>query len=357
MTPINLVEAVMAIVLLIPAAGLLGGGIAWAVGAHVWTTAFLTAAVPPAGLLLAVAADVRRALRRRKAPHRLADLARHVALPPSPASCGTQRPASRQPRDGSPPPTSASASNPRLRHRRPAPRLDRISRLRARRRVPLRPSPASQDRTSRLESPAVPPHFHRTPSPDPPMADLRTLDALRADPPDSIGALVDRLGQAAFGVGILFVGAINLFAPIPGLGQAAAVLAVLLVLQIAQGARHPWLPPRIRNVALPPDKVAQTLAAAIPWIARATRLARPGTLPAGRVAIPLLAALPLLFMLIPLPGSNMLVAPALMVLGVAQSMDCIRLAALGLLLQAGGLGILVLAYGSLLAGVLAVAGA
>jgi len=189
------------------------------------------------------------------------------------------------------------------------------------------------------------------------MADLRTLDALRADPPDSIGALVDRLGQAAFGVGILFVGAINLFAPIPGLGQAAAVLAVLLVLQIAQGARHPWLPPRIRNVSLPPDKVAQTLTSTLPWIARATRCARPGTLPAARLAIPLLTALPLLFMLIPLPGSNMLVAPALMALGVAQSMTCIRLAILGLLLQAAGLGTLALAYAPLLVSVLAVAGA
>jgi hypothetical protein len=61
-------------------------------------------------------------------------------------------------------------------------------------------------------------------------------------------------------------------------------------------------------------------------------------------------------MLIPLPGSNMLVAPALMALGVAQSMNCIRLAILGLLLQAAGLGTLALAYGPLLASVLAVAG-
>lgn len=151
------------------------------------------------------------------------------------------------------------------------------------------------------------------------MADLRSLDALRADPPDSIGALVDRLGQAGFGIGLLFVGAINLFAPVPGLGQAAAVLACLLAFQIARGARHPWLPERIRAVALPPDKVAHTLASAIPWIAWATRIARPGSLPLPRASIPLLCALPLLFMLIPLPGSNMLVAPALAISSASPS--------------------------------------
>jgi len=188
------------------------------------------------------------------------------------------------------------------------------------------------------------------------MADLRALDALCTDPPDSIGAFVDRLGKAAFGVGLLFVGAINLFAPIPGLGQVAAVLAVLLVLQIVQGVDHPWLPLWIRNTSLPPDKVAQILAAARPWIARGARFARPGTLPVAHVIIPVLTTLPLLFMLIPLPGSNMLVAPALMVLGIAQSMGCIRLAILGLLLQVAGLGILVLTYGSFLAGVLVIAG-
>jgi hypothetical protein len=188
------------------------------------------------------------------------------------------------------------------------------------------------------------------------MADLRSLEALRADPPASIGDLVDRLGQAGFGIGILFVGAINLFAPVPGLGQAAAVLACLLVFQVARGDHHPWLPQRIRTVALPPEKVALTLASAIPWIARATRIARPASLPLPRLVIPLLCALPLLFMLIPLPGSNMLVAPALAVLGVAQSMGCIRLAALGAVLQAAGIGVILLFYGSLLVGILALAG-
>jgi hypothetical protein len=188
------------------------------------------------------------------------------------------------------------------------------------------------------------------------MADLRSLDALRADPPASIGDLVDRLGQAAFGLGILFVGAINLFAPVPGLGQAAAVLACLLAFQIARGDRHPWLPPSIRTVALPPEAVARTLAAAIPWIARATRIARPASLPLPRIVIPLLCFLPLLFMLVPLPGSNMLVAPALAVLGAAQSIRCIRLAVLGAALQAAGIGIIFLLYKSLLVGILAAAG-
>jgi hypothetical protein len=136
-----------------------------------------------------------------------------------------------------------------------------------------------------------------------PIADLRSLDALRADPPASIGDLVDRLGQAGFGLGILFAGAINLFAPVPGLGQAAAVLACLLAFQIARGDRHPWLPPSIRTVALPPEAVARTLASAIPW---------------------------------------MLVAPALAVLGAV--------------LQAAGIGTILLFYKSLLVGILAVAG-
>jgi hypothetical protein len=61
-------------------------------------------------------------------------------------------------------------------------------------------------------------------------------------------------------------------------------------------------------------------------------------------------------MLIPLPGSNMLVAPALAVLGVAQSMGCIRLAALGAVLQAAGTSVILLFYGSLLVGILALAG-
>jgi hypothetical protein len=188
------------------------------------------------------------------------------------------------------------------------------------------------------------------------MADLRSLDALRTDPPASIGDLVDRLGKAGFGIGILFVGAINLFAPLPGLGQATAVLACLLVFQVARGDHHPWLPQRIRTVALPPEKVVLTLASAIPWIARAMRIARPASLPLPRFFIPLLCTLPLLFMLIPLPGSNMLVAPALAVLGIAQSMACIRLAAFGAVLQVAGLGIIFLFYGSLLAGILALAG-
>ena len=50
----------MAIVLFVPAADLLGASLAWAVGAPVWTTALLTAAVPPAGVALAFTADVQR---------------------------------------------------------------------------------------------------------------------------------------------------------------------------------------------------------------------------------------------------------------------------------------------------------
>jgi hypothetical protein len=94
----------------------------------------------------------------------------------------------------------------------------------------------------------------------------------------------------------------------------------------------------------------------MPWIARTTRIARPASLPLPRLLIPLLCSLSLLLMLVPLPGSDILVAPALAVLGVARSMRCIRLAALGAVLQAAGVAAIFLLHTSLLVGILAVAG-
>lgn len=52
------------------------------------------------------------------------------------------------------------------------------------------------------------------------MADLRTLDALRAEPPGPLVALADRLGQAAFGVGPLGVAYGSPLAEAPAVASA-----------------------------------------------------------------------------------------------------------------------------------------
>lgn len=58
------------------------------------------------------------------------------------------------------------------------------------------------------------------------------LDDLRQDPLPTVGALADCFRQAAAGALLVPVGALNLFLPLPSVGQASGALALLVLLPL-----------------------------------------------------------------------------------------------------------------------------
>ncbi len=121
----------------------------------------------------------------------------------------------------------------------------------------------------------------RIPIPKPKGEQRRTsdllLDILTRDDAErlSIGELIDRLGDRAFGVLILLCALPNCIPGPPGLSTVTGLPIVVFSLQLLLGGDRPWLPDFLRRRDFSREDVLRMVRRAEPWIRKLERLSRP----------------------------------------------------------------------------------
>lgn len=140
--------------------------------------------------------------------------------------------------------------------------------------------------------------------------------------PYSIGEIIERTGERAFGLLMLVLGLPMLipFLP-PGSSTIVGPIYALFAVQMLTGARTPWLPARFRHRQLSPATTRALRQRGIPLIRAAERLSRPRGFWLGeRLTLRIVGVVVLLMgiiLLSPLPFLNTLPAVAVMTLGIA----------------------------------------
>jgi len=143
--------------------------------------------------------------------------------------------------------------------------------------------------------------------------------------PDSLTTVIDRMhdqlsgdsirlrtlirsfGDRAFGVVLVALSVLALI-PIPVVPAIFAGLIVIVAVQMAMGAEHPWMPSRVLDRDMPADKVGtalQTIRPRAEWLDRNTSrrltfLVSPPLSRVGAVAIGILAAVMIPLSVLPL---------------------------------------------------------
>jgi hypothetical protein len=93
----------------------------------------------------------------------------------------------------------------------------------------------------------------------------------------SVGDVMASIGRRSYGPLLLAIGLFSVSPAtiVPGMTWFSAFLALLLSLQMALGARHPWLPRRTLNTRLSRTAVRKATLSARPWAARLDALFKP----------------------------------------------------------------------------------
>lgn len=114
--------------------------------------------------------------------------------------------------------------------------------------------------------------------------------------------------------------------PAPGYSIPFGIVMFLLALQLAVGAKTPWLPQRVLNHQLDLKQVQGIVKKGLPWLRRIEAITRPRltyvctSLP-GRVFMGIAIALMSISMMIPIPGTNTLPAIGIWVTGFGLTED------------------------------------
>lgn len=108
--------------------------------------------------------------------------------------------------------------------------------------------------------------------------------------------------------------------PAPGYSIPFGLVIFLLAVQLAIGAKRPWLPQRLVNRPIQLEKVRAILDRGLPWLRRIETVSRPRltyvcTSSVGRIVIGSAIALMAISMMIPIPGTNTLPAIGIFVTG------------------------------------------
>lgn len=108
--------------------------------------------------------------------------------------------------------------------------------------------------------------------------------------------------------------------PAPGYSIPFGLLIFLLAIQLAIGAKRPWLPQRLVHRPISLEKVRAILDRGLPWLRRIETVSRPRltyvcTSSLGRIVIGSAIALMAVSMMIPIPGTNTLPAIGIFVTG------------------------------------------
>jgi len=106
---------------------------------------------------------------------------------------------------------------------------------------------------------------------------LGQLKAAAEAPRVSLGTLVDELGQRTYGPLLFSIGviAISPLGAIPGASVILATLIILMAVQMSLRAHRPWLPERLRRVAVDGARSRRAIAAMEPRLRWLDRVARP----------------------------------------------------------------------------------
>jgi hypothetical protein len=140
--------------------------------------------------------------------------------------------------------------------------------------------------------------------------------------PCSIGEIIERTGERAFGLLMLVLGLPMLipFLP-PGSSTIVGPVYAIFAVQMLSGARTPWLPARFRDRCLSTETIRALRQRGLPVIRAAERLSRPRGFWLGeRLTLRIVGVVVLLMgiiLLSPLPFLNTLPAVAVMTLGMA----------------------------------------
>jgi hypothetical protein len=92
-----------------------------------------------------------------------------------------------------------------------------------------------------------------------------------------VGDVLLAAGSRTFGPLLLVIGLFSISPAtiVPGMTWLTAALALLLSLQMALGASHPWLPRRVLDACISPSSVRRASEYVHPWAGRIDRYLRP----------------------------------------------------------------------------------
>jgi hypothetical protein len=153
----------------------------------------------------------------------------------------------------------------------------------------------------------------------------RLARQLRGGPRMNLGAVLDHLGPASFGLALVLLALLALV-PVPGLfGVVFGLALVLVAAQLVAGQPRPWLPERIRRLGIPAGPLSRGIRRSLPWLRRIERWHAPdrltwltGPVP-GRLAGVAMMGLGVAIML-PIPLANLLPSAAVVMIAFALMM-------------------------------------
>lgn len=155
----------------------------------------------------------------------------------------------------------------------------------------------------------------------------RTCDILIAtleksdEPRLSIGALIDGLGERAFGILMLLCALPNCVPAPPGTSTITGLPIVIFSAQLLFGSNRPWLPNFLRDRSVPRADLLSIVRKAEPYIRKLERLSRPRLTSLVTGTPERLAGLVVLLLsiilVLPVPLGNLFPAIAIAIISVA----------------------------------------
>jgi len=176
--------------------------------------------------------------------------------------------------------------------------------------------------------------------------------------PKTIGGLLDHFGPQAFAIGfVLLLAPSALPIPTGGVTHVFDVIAVLLAVPLVLGRAEPWLPERLKQRELKSLQSERVQTKLVKPIDKVERLARPRferTLhsPPGRVVFGVLVVVFTVaaFVAPPFSGLDTLPGMGVVVLSLGMLFGDAVIVLIGVVLGAGGIGLMVALAGAIKAG-------
>ena len=146
---------------------------------------------------------------------------------------------------------------------------------------------------------------------------VRMLDRAEAETVVSMGWLMEQLGGRSFGLALLVMGVLGL---LPGISTVAALMVVWLAVQMMLGHEAAVLPRLVARRSIGVERLARLIGIVAPWLAWLERLVQPRW-PILFQTTERLTGLTMLLlglsMLLPVPFSQIVPAPVIMLLALA----------------------------------------
>ncbi|MBI1404902.1 MAG: exopolysaccharide biosynthesis protein [Caulobacter sp.] len=167
-----------------------------------------------------------------------------------------------------------------------------------------------------------------------------------ADPVVSVGEIVERLGERAFGALFFVFAAPNWLPMPPGASTVLGAPLVLLSPQLAVGIPAPWLPGFVARRSMRRKDMARAFERLRPWLERMETLSRPRLTflfgPIGDRVIGLVCFLLSVVLILPIPLGNLAPAAAIALFGLAMVQRDGVLALIAFAIAVGSITLLVI---------------